>query len=76
MGRDRACRYEPEAARELEQRENRGGGGTSVLDRDGRRTGPQTSRQRGPLRRLSLLRRGLGFLVYRYWSSLLSPNVV
>ena len=26
MGRDRACRYEPEAARELEQRENRGGG--------------------------------------------------
>ena len=26
MGRDRACRYEPEAARELEERENRGGG--------------------------------------------------
>ena len=24
MGRDRACRYEPEAASELEQRENRG----------------------------------------------------
>ena len=35
MGEDRACRYEPEAARELEQRENRGGGGggTSVLVR-------------------------------------------
>ena len=28
-----------------------------------------------PLPRLSVLRRGLGFLVYRYWSSLLSPNV-
>ena len=27
MGEDRACRYEPEAARELEQRENLGGGG-------------------------------------------------
>ncbi len=27
MREDRACRYEPEAARELEQRENRGGGG-------------------------------------------------
>ncbi len=25
MGEDRACRYEPEAASELEQRENRGG---------------------------------------------------
>ena len=37
MGEDRACRYGPEAARELEQRENRGGGGggggTSVLVR-------------------------------------------
>ena len=26
MGENRACRYEPEGARELEQRENRGGG--------------------------------------------------
>ena len=27
MGEDRACRYEPEVARALEERENRGGGG-------------------------------------------------
>ena len=27
MGEGRACRYEPEGARKLEERENRGGGG-------------------------------------------------
>ena len=38
MGWGRAFRYEPEGARELEQRESRGGGGaSSMLGRDGRR---------------------------------------
>ena len=53
MGENRACRYEPEGTRVLERRENRGGGGgTFVLVRDGRRTGPRASRQHGPLPRL------------------------
>ena len=38
MGWGLVCRYEPEGARGLEQRESRGQGG-SVLGRDGRRTG-------------------------------------
>ena len=49
MGEGRACRHEPDVARELEQRENRGGGGTYVLGRDGRRPRARSSRRRqGP----------------------------
>ena len=37
MGEGRACRYEPEGTRVLEERENRGGGGVNICSRPRRK---------------------------------------